>query len=115
MVEGLSARQIAGLIFSSKTAVLESLERFGIPIREPHYNHGNPSQTVFGKKVHHGRLIEDKVEKRVIKIILELHEQGLSLRKIAKCLNQMEFATKNRSWKWNPEMIRRVLSRNWDS
>jgi hypothetical protein len=114
VVEGLSVRQIAREIFSSKMAVLDALIRFGIPIREPHHHHGNPSQPRFGKRFRKKFLVDDKVEQRVILVVQELRTQGFSLRKIAKILNDMRVATKCDAKSWHPEMIRRIID-NIDS
>lgn len=109
VVEGLSARQIAQEIFSSKTAVLEALARFGISIRKPHQHHGNPSQPRYGKRFQKKQLVDYKVEENIASIIKDLNAQGFSLRKIAKMLNDMSVPTKCRGKGWHPEMVRRVL------
>ncbi len=109
MVEGLSARQIAREIFSSKMAVLDALAAFDIPIREPHQHHGNPSQPKFGKRFSKNVLVDSKIEQRIILTIEELHQQGFSLRKIAKILNATRVSTKCGGKGWHPEMIRRIL------
>jgi hypothetical protein len=114
VVEGLSARQIATEIFSSKMAVLDALAEFDIPIREPHHHHGNPSQPRFGKRFRKKFLVDNKVEQRIILVVQELREQGFSLRKIAKILNDMRVATKCDAKSWHPEMIRRIID-NIDS
>jgi len=106
---GLSARQIATEIFSSKTAVLNALARFGIPVRDPHFNHGNPSQPRFGKRFQKRYLIDDAIEQRVIQVVSELRAQGLSFRKIAKVLTKMRVATKCLAKSWHPEMVRRIV------
>ena len=49
------------------------------------------------------------VEQRVIRIVKDLHGDGLSLRQIARILNDMKVATKCLSNGWHPEMVRRVL------
>lgn len=110
VVEGFSARQIARGIFSSKMAVLEGLARFGIPIREPHYHHGHPSQPRYGKKLQNNELVDHENEQRVIQVIKELHDKGLSLREIARFLSKMKIATKCRGKAWHPEMVKRILS-----
>jgi hypothetical protein len=109
VVEGLSAKQIAREIFSSKMAVLDALDDFGIPIREQHYHHGNPSQPRFGKRFRKNVLVDHKPEQKIVLVISELHQQGLSLRKIARILNDTRVATKNHGKGWHPEMVRRIL------
>lgn len=109
MVEGLSARQIAKEIVSSKMAVLDGLARFGIPVREPHFHHGHPSQQRYGQKYRNHKLIEHKTEQRVISVVKDLHDKGLSLHQIAKILNDMKIVTKERGKRWHQEMVRRIL------
>ncbi len=109
LVEELSVKQIAQEILCSKMAVLNALARFGIPIREPHQHHGNPSQPRYGQKFQKRKLVEHKVEQRVIHGVKQLHEKSLSLRQIAMVLNEMEIVTKNRGKKWHQEMVRRIL------
>lgn len=89
--------------------VLDALATFGIPAREPHYHHGNPSQLRYGQHFHKNILENHPIEQRIIRIVKELHEQGFSLRKISKILNGMRVATKCRGKGWHPEMVRRVL------
>lgn len=38
-----------------------------------------------------------------------MRSQGMSLRSIAKTLNELKVPTKNKGKKWHPEMVRRVL------
>lgn len=109
VVEGLSARQIAREIFSSKMAVLDALKRFGIPVRAPHYHHGHPSQARYGQHYRKKKLVEHHVEERVIAIIKELHDKGLSLRQIATILSDMKIVTKCQGKRWHQEMVRRIL------
>ena len=49
-------------------------------------------------------------ESRVIKAVDELRSQGLSLRQIAKFLDQIGVPTKCRGKKWHPEMVKRLLA-----
>lgn len=115
VVEGLSARQIALEIFSSKMAVLDALKRFGIPIRQPHQHHGHPSQPRYGQKYQKNKLKEHKTEQRVIRVVRELCEKGLSLRQIAGVLNEMKIVTKGKGKRWHQEMVRRILLNSGDT
>lgn len=90
-------------------AVLDALYDFEIPIREQHYHHGHPSQPRYGQRYHNNFLDKYKVEQRIIVVIKDLHEQGFSLRKIARILNDMKIPTKCHGKGWHPEMVRRVL------
>jgi hypothetical protein len=110
VVEGLSLAQIAALIFSSKDAVRRGLKKAGIKIREPHVPHnGRQSQPRFGQWRIKGKVIELKIEQRVIDAIREMNGNGLSLRAISRCLAKMQIATKCRGKKWHPEMVKRIL------
>lgn len=83
--------------------------RFGIPIREPRHHHGNPSRPKYGRQIRKGREVDHQVERRTIDAIKELHVQKLSLRQIAKVLNQMKIPTKCRGKSWHPQMVKRIL------
>lgn len=109
-MEGLSARQIASEIFSSKSAVTAALARYQIPPREPHKPHGHPSQPKYGAKVRKGKVIEHTAEKRVVETVKMLKAEGMSLRRIAAILDHMKIPTKCRGKGWHPEMVKRVLA-----
>jgi hypothetical protein len=111
VVEGLSLAQIADQIFSSKEAVRSGLLAAGIPVREPNIPHnGRQSQPRFGQRRIKGKTVEQKTERRVIDAIREMYANGLPLRAIARCLDQMQISTKCRGKKWHPEMIKRILA-----
>jgi SOS response regulatory protein OraA/RecX len=90
--------------------VRNGLERFGIEIREKSQHHGNPAQEKYGQRKVKKSLVDHKVEQRTIEAIAQMKDEGLSLRAIARCLNQMKVPTKKRGKSWHPEMVRRVLS-----
>ena len=108
VAEGLSIAQIASETFSSKTAIRAALNKFNIPIREAHQNHGNPSQLRFGQRRVKNSIKTHALEKLAIDSILEMKTQNLSLRQIASILTKMKIKTKNRG-KWHPEMIKRII------
>ena len=83
-------------IDSSTEAVHRGLERAGIPIREPHQPHGRHSQQRYGQKRPAGPVTEHNVEPRVVNAVREMKANGLSLRAIARCLNEMKVHTKQR-------------------
>ena len=107
--EGLSIKQISELIFSSKDAVRNGLLRFGIPIREAHQPHGRPSRPKFGKQIRKGVETAHLAEQRVVRAVLNMRAQGLSLRQIARFLTEIGVPTKCRGKSWHPEMVRRVI------
>lgn len=112
VVEGLSIREIACEIFSSKEAVRNALRRFEIPIRESHMPHnGRISCPSYGTKLRSGRASPHVAEQQMIETIKDLRAQGLTLRKVAKILTNMGVPTKKRGKSWHPEMVKRILER----
>jgi transposase len=109
VLEGLSIRQIAVLVFSSKESVRTELRKANIQLRDKSNHHGHPSQLKFGQRVVKGKAIEHKAEQRVVESVRQMKREGLSLRAIARCLDQMKIPTKNRGKKWHQEMVRRIL------
>jgi hypothetical protein len=108
-MEGRSIRQIAGQVISSKEAVRAEILRQGIPLRVKSQHHGRPAQLKFGQKVIKENLIEHKTEQRAVESIRQMKAEGLSLRAILRCLDQMKVPTKMRGKKWHPEMVKRIL------
>ncbi len=106
---GLSIRQIAAEFLSSKEAVRRGLIAAGIPLRGAHQPHGRQSQAQYGERRVNGKVVEYKVEQKVITAVKQMREQGLSLRQIAKNLSAMGVPTKCAGKKWHPEMVKRVL------
>jgi hypothetical protein len=110
LVEGLSANQIADEIDCSRMTVLDALVKFGIPVREPYYHHGHPSQPRYGKKYQKRLLTSHQIEQRVIGVVSQLRKSGLTLRQIAQVLSDMKVPTKCHGESWHPEMIRRIIN-----
>lgn len=110
MVERHSIRQIAIIVMSSKHSVRKELIKYNIEIRGSSYHHGNPSMVKFGQRKVNGSLIINKTEQRTINAVRRMKDEGLSLRAIARCLDDMKIPTKNRGKKWHPEMVKRILS-----
>jgi len=100
------------MIFSSKSAVRNGLIKHGIEIREKSQHHGNPAQVKYGQRVVQKSLVVHKTEQRTIDTINQMKDEGLSLRAIARCLNQMKVPTKKRGESWYPEMIKRLCFHN---
>lgn len=107
--EGLSLRQIANIVVSSKEGVRAEILRQGIQIREKSQHHGRPAQPKFGLRLTRNKLVEHKAEQRVVDSIIQMKAEGLSLRAIARCLDQMKVPTKSQGKKWHPEMVKRIL------
>jgi hypothetical protein len=106
---GLSTKQIADKYLSSSETIRKYLKLNEIPLRGKSMHHGNPSQVKFGQKIRNGELQDHKQERRVVESIRQMKEEGLSLRAIARCLDEMKVPTKQRGKKWHPEMVRRIL------
>ena len=107
-IEGLSIRQIATEIRSSKEAVRKGLMRHSIPLRKQSTAHSRTDQPRYGTRLKQGRLVGYQKEERVVQAIIEMQRQGSSLREIARILSQMGTPTKCRG-KWHPEMVNRIL------
>jgi Recombinase len=107
--EGLSITQIASQIFSSRDAVRRGLIEAEIHLRTPHRPHGHPSQAKFGEKVRKGKAVEHMAEQRVVKAIMDMRRDGMTLRQIAAYLTQIGVPTKCRGKGWHPEMVSRIL------
>lgn len=109
MIEELSIRQIANEFLSSKEAVRMGLINAGIALREPSKPHGRQSQPKYGQRKVNGIVVEYKHERGIINAVMQMREQGLSLRQIAKNLSAMGVPTKCNGKKWHPEMVKRLL------
>ena len=110
VVDGLSARQIAELITSSKSTVISRLKQFRIPLRSQEQSHSlNPGQVAFGQRLLNGKVVPNKVELEIIKKMTALKSQGLSYWKIAEMLNLWGIPTKNRNSKWHPTTVMKIL------
>jgi hypothetical protein len=83
--------------------------RFGVPLREAHQPHGRPAQPKFGQKIHGGRAVIHKTERKVIEAVMEMRNQGLSLRQIARFLTKIGVPTKLRGVAWHPQMVKRLV------
>lgn len=94
---------------SSKEAIRSALHVNNIEVRERGQHHGNPSQLKYGMKRKAKNSVIHQGEQRTVDTVRQMRDEGLSLRAIARCLNQMKVPTKNRGVKWHPEMVRRIL------
>lgn len=94
---------------SSKQTVRKELLKANIKLRGKSHHNGNPSQVKFGQRVVKKKLIDHKVEQRVIDAVRRMRDEGLSLRAIARCLDEMKVPTKQQGKKWHPEMVKRII------
>lgn len=107
---GLSLRQISKVTFHSKSTVANCLKKNGFKLRRPCHHHGNPSQLKFGFKKSNKGLEESESEKRVILLIKELKDEGLTYREIAKRMMAFKIPSKNGKKNWHPMMVKRIYS-----
>jgi hypothetical protein len=104
----LSAREIASVTGVSRSMVLEALDRFGIP--QNGNGHRRPGHIPFGFDYLSYRLVKNKAEQGVIRLIRQYRVGGQSLRQIASQLNQHLVPTKN-SGIWQANTVRLILAR----
>ncbi len=106
--KGQTVYEIAKEISCSRSTVENRLNRFGIETR-PRKGSLHKRQPRYGEKVVRGEKVDHLAEVRVIKSILQMRETGLSLRQIAKVLDELKVLTKQKGKGWHPEMISRIL------
>ena len=103
----LSIREIARLTDVSHSVVLEAINRFRIP--QNGNGHKHPGQIPLGYDYTEYRLVKNKSEQEVIRIIRQFRSSGLSLWKIAGELNKRLVPTKY-SWIWQANTVRKILA-----
>ena len=108
----LSIKEIARLADVSHSAVGEALKRFGIPRNGSNGNgRKHPGQIPFGYEYVDYRLVKNKSEQEVIRMIRQFRASGLSLWKIAGELNRRLIPTKNNGI-WQANTVRKILARS---
>ncbi len=116
---GLSLRQIGKRTGQSRTKVLTELRKAGVTIRD--FSRGSkqkhdPTQvmksgtTPFGFTYLEGKLVMEPSEYRVVLEMNRHWQSGLSLRAIARILNDRGVATRFGK-KWNHEVIKHIIER----
>ncbi len=111
VIEGLSIAQIAGQILSSREAVRMGLVEHGIKRKRRGSLGSKVAQVPYGYRRLNGALVPHLVEQRVIQSVKKMSSDGLSYRKICDFLTSVGVPTKNKGRGWQPEMIRRILTR----
>lgn len=113
--KGLSASQIAEQVCLSKPAVLARLHQMGI--RKQHSrgaqsdNFRFPQKVPFGKRLVDGRLVDDRRDLKVARLIVELrHRQNLPWNEVVKKLNLAGFRTK-KGLPWKIGTVRAIFGR----
>jgi len=104
----LSINEIARLIDVSHSVVLAAIERFGIP--QNGNGHKRQGQIPFGFNYIDYKIVKNKEEQNVIRMIRQLRASGSSLREIANEMNQKLIPTKN-SGIWQANTVKKILSR----
>ena len=107
--EMLSMAQISSQFLCSKDTVRRNLKAHGVQIRRPHHHHGHPAQPRYGEQYRKGNLVRHLGEARVGRTVVEMRKTGLTLRQIARFLDNIGVPTKCRGKKWHPEMVNRIL------
>lgn len=89
-----------------KTSIIEALQAHGIKKSDTPI----PSKPKYGYKVENGELVLCEKEQKIIKLILELHSQDNSLRKIARILNDKKIKGKYGGL-WDKSVISTIIKR----
>src|SRR5262249_16790336 len=71
-----------------------------------------PAQVPYGYRRSDGLLVPHLSEQRVIQSVRKMSSDGLTYRQICDFLTSVGVPTKSQGKGWNPEMIRRLLSRS---
>lgn len=108
---GRSIAQIASQTLSSRSAVRDALIEFGIPLKQQGKPGLRPAQVPYGYRKSDGLLVPHLGEQRIIQSVKKMSNDGLSYRKICDFLTSVGVPTKNQGKGWQPEMIRRILTR----
>lgn len=111
VIQGLSIAQIAAQILSSREAVRMGLKGIGIKRKAPGKPGLRPAQVPYGFRRSEGLLVPHLGEQKIIQSVRKMSNDGLSYRKICEFLTSVGVPTKNKGKSWQPEMIRRILSR----
>lgn len=115
--KGLSATQLAKKYGVSKTVILEGLHKIGVKVggggermtNPQNYRCKNPP---YGFLVKDGKLVPNKREMKVCRLIVELMgRQGLSSTAAARELETKRFKTRGGSENWDHSAVRRIFER----
>ncbi|MEK6704894.1 MAG: recombinase family protein [Bdellovibrionota bacterium] len=112
VLEGLSTNYIAYLVGCSHQAVASALMRHKIPRRESRNQSRQmlKGQEPFGYKMVGGKLVLHKGEQKIIAWMRIQKSHGASLRQIVFDLKKKGIPTKNRSSKWHPTTVMKILA-----
>ena len=105
--ERMSAREISRLVGSSRSAVLDALDRFGIS--QNGNGHKRTGHLPFGFDYLNHQLVKNGAEQAAIRMIQEYRAGGLSLREIVGVLNRAAIPTKQNG-AWQANSVRKILA-----
>ncbi|MHA1305292.1 MAG: recombinase family protein [Candidatus Heimdallarchaeaceae archaeon] len=106
----LSMREIARQLNVGHSTIIEAFKRLGIQKNSSNNNTQIPGQIPFGYSYKNGKLEKNEKEQEVIGTIKQLKSNGLSLRGIARELNQKLIPTKNNGI-WHANTLSKILER----
>jgi len=109
VLEGYSAKEISKLILSSRSAVTESLRKFGIPLRP--LDAKNKARIGYGEAWRQRQVATNRRELEVIEKMKKLRVEGLSYGKLAGVLNTWGVPTKTRKGQWSAKQVHQILKR----
>lgn len=108
---GFSIGQIAKKFKRSKSHVLKRLKKCKIPTRPVHSNRDKIRIPPYGYRKYRDKLAKDINEQKAITMIVKLHKENLSLRKIQKTL-QTNGILPRIGTKWHIDTIRRIIKKH---
>ena len=104
---GLSAREIAGRLDVSHSAVLAALGKLGIATDGGRNGHAAKGQVPFKWDLHDTRFVKNTGEQQVIRLMRQLQGGGESLNGIARELNRRLVLTMNAGI-WQATTVRQI-------
>jgi predicted DNA-binding protein YlxM (UPF0122 family) len=107
--KGLNISELAALCFSSRTAVRNSLKRFGIPIKTQDQLLKTPQRLKYGEMRRKREIVANQRELLAIEKMKALRAQGFSYWKIADVLNAMGVRTKTGRGMWQARSVMKVM------
>ena len=106
--ERMSAREISRLVGSSRSAVLDALDRFDIPQNRNGHKRIGPLR--FGFDYLNHQLVKNGAEQAAIRMMRQYRAGGLSLREIAGSLN-LKLISTTQNGVWQANTVREILAR----
>lgn len=121
--KGLSLREISNRFEIPASTIRDELKAKGLPLRSnlkaKTSNSKKPRRLVWGSTPYgyahlDGMLVIDPKETKVVRIIIALHQKGISFNSIAKTLTAQKIPSKT-GRRWNDKTVARIIRRtNYD-